>query len=625
MNRLLRYLLRLVAFWMLLFAFNRVVFLHEQAAVLHQISWSTILESFRYSLKLDLSAACYSTILPFLLVLGYYLTTRRSWLKALEVCVGVLIFLHGAIAYGEAALYTQWHSKLSWQALAHFRHPSEVFHSASWGLTWFFFLSLIVFDALWFAAYHRWLHPRQWTPEAPFRQRRAWALGLIVPIGFGLLTGIRGGWHRFPISQSNSYYSTYPVLNDAAVNASWALVNNLMEAATDLKDNPYHWMPQPEAQAIVDSLYHVPVDSSAEVLTEQRPNVVLFILESWSSDPIQAGGQPELTPVFDSLIRGGLYFDSCYATGFVSDQGIPGTLGAFPASADISICRVPERATQLPSINRSLASVGYHSGFYYGGQLDYGNLQSYIFNQGFQRILSSRDYPATVPRGSLGIPDGVMADTFFQAVNRAQEPFFYCWYTLSSHMPYDIPAPHWIHRGGKEVAFINSIHYADSSLGVFMKQASRQPWFQHTLFVFVADHSHDAQFVRPVQHKNRHRIPLLFYGPVLKEPWKGKTLHQVCSQLDIAATLLHQLRLPYHQFPFSKDALNPYGPHFAAINYWNGTGFVTDSGFLSTDDRFPAFRITNLSQAAERSRYRRLAHAIQQTAFQYFLHPGQRP
>lgn len=120
MIRLLRYLLGLVVFWMLLFAFNRVVFLHEQALVLHSVSWSSILESFRYSLKLDLSAACYSSILPFLLALGYYLSRRKGWLRALELTVGVFIFIHRAIAYGEAALYTQWHSKLGWQALAHF-------------------------------------------------------------------------------------------------------------------------------------------------------------------------------------------------------------------------------------------------------------------------------------------------------------------------------------------------------------------------------------------------------------------------------------------------------------------------------------------------------------------------
>lgn len=85
------------------------------------------------------------------------------------------------------------------------------------------------------------------------------------------------------------------------------------------------------------------------------------------------------------------------------------------------------------------------------------------------------------------------------------------------------------------------------------------------------------------------------------------------------------MKLPWHPYPFGKDGLKPAAPRVAAIHCWNGTGFLTDSGFQSTDDRFADFRISNLSDTAQQARYRGLAHAIQQRAFLWFLHPGQPP
>lgn len=619
MYQVCRYLAKLFLYWLILFALNRIVFLIVQAGALTGVPVSGIAAGFYYALPLDVSTACYCCAVPFLVLWVAYLVGDRRILKVLKLLVVIEIFLYCAMAFGDAALYTEWHTKLSWKALAHFRHPSEVFSSASAYLTVLFFSTTLVIGAIYAAFYVRFIHLHAFYRLKVIRKRALPGLVLFPVIGFLIFTGIRGGWKRFPISLSIAYYSRHSVLNDAAVNPAWYLLHDVRQETLNVNENPYHWMKPEAAAQIVDSLFQYRRDTTVKVLTTDRPNIMLFILESWPRDMVRVPGHPEVAPVMDSLIRQGIYFDSCYATGYVSDEGIPGILSAFPTSADVSILTEPQKTLRLPALNEVLDSVGYHSGFIYGGQLDFGNIRSYVYNKKFGVVKSGRDFPMTLPRGALGVPDAVMAAQAADIVDAAPRPFFYCWYTLSTHPPYDNPENQWLTYGGEQKPLINTLHYADSSLGLFFSRIRDKPWYHNTLFVFVSDHSHATQFGEPAQHRDRNAIPLLFYGDVIKPEWRGRVMHRVTSQLDIAATLLAQMNLSAGQFPWSKDAFNPYAPEFAAINYLTGSGFVVPGGFVSLEDQFPDFLLTNLTDTTRIRQLKRLDRAYEQSAYHYFL------
>ncbi len=610
----LRYLVKLYLFWLVLFVFNRILFLGIQFESLKALGINEISQAFYYALPLDSSTACYGLALPFLVLWIAWWKRSDFLLKLTKIIVLIFIVLHVLIAVGDAALYTQWHTKLNYEALAHFAHPSEVFRTATWELTLLFFGASTVLCLLYSFIYNRFVHLKKLSEKKSRPLLNGVLFWLIT--GFVIFTGIRGGWRRFPISLSLVYYSQASVLNDAATNPAWYLLDNFTER-TDTT-NPYKSMSDKTAAKILDSLYTYPKDSTQLILTTQRPNIVLFILESWPADLVQAGHQPAITPVMDSLIKQGVYFSNCYPTGFVSDQGLPGILSAFPTAGRTSILARPELSINIPAINLNLQKVGYHSGFIYGGMLDFGNIQSYIYNKKFNLIKSGRDFPDDLPRGDLGVPDGAMVNPVIELIDQAQEPFFYNWYTLSTHPPYDIPAPKWMQFDRRD-EFINTVHYADSSLGEFFEKVRHKPWYDNTLFVFVSDHSSDSQIKRPVQHKDRNRIPLLLYGNVIKKEWRGKTIDYVVSQLDIAATLLAQLKLSYADYPFSKDVLNPQAPHFAAYNFMSGSGFIQDTGFVAQDDKFKDFLLTNLKDSTRIKSLIKLNKAYEQEAYNYFL------
>jgi len=59
----------------------------------------------------------------------------------------------------------------------------------------------------------------------------------------------------------------------------------------------------------------------------------------------------------------------------------------------------------------------------------------------------------------------------------------------------------------------------------------------------------------------------LIIGGEIKSAQKIDTY---ASLIDIAATLLSQLKLPHADFQFSKNILNLVSPHFAYISFING-------------------------------------------------------
>ncbi len=191
----------------------------------------------------------------------------------------------------------------------------------------------------------------------------------------------------------------------------------------------------------------------------------------------------------------------------------------------------------------------------------------------------------------MGVPDLPLYMELLSKLNSARQPFFYCGYNISTHSPYDVPVDYGLGIGGENAAFINTIHYGDSSLSVFFKEAEKQPWFDNTLFVFVADHSHESQIIRVREDKDRYRIPLLLYGPVLRPEFCGMDIQKVVSQLDLTGLLLSQLGLEYRgKYPFTRNPLQSDFKEMAFYNFPGGSGIVTPNSWLTRNLNDPKER-----------------------------------
>ena len=159
-----------------------------------------------------------------------------------------------------------------------------------------------------------------------------------------------------PMNESLVYYSKNNFLNQSAVNPVWHLSYDVYTAGLSTS-NPFQKIPVETADPIVDKLLQVSYETFPQVLTTQRPNVVMILLESFTAD---------LVASLEELIKHGVFFDSIFATGTRTDQGIVSVLNGWPATPYHSIMRSSEKSMRLPSLVKTLALFDYTSSFYYG-------------------------------------------------------------------------------------------------------------------------------------------------------------------------------------------------------------------------------------------------------------------
>jgi phosphoglycerol transferase MdoB-like AlkP superfamily enzyme len=582
MKQVFRSVLMQFLFWILFFDLSRIVFLLYYAGLVRAggASFPDLAGVFFWSFQLDFAVACYLLFFPVLL-LSVQLFVRIPWLNTVNrIYTGVMVLAYSLTVAGELGIYGEWKSKLSYKALKYLAHPSEVYNSATTGTFLLLLVLLAGLIAAGVVAYLKWF-----SLEIRETAKNRWiSAGLVLIAPLLLFIGARGGLQPIPINQSKSYFSKHEVLNHAAVNNAFNLMVSITENYRLMEKNPYIFMDRKRAEQIVRNIYRTPEDTTLNILAARRPNIVLLILESFSGDLIESlGGKPGITPEFAKLEKEGLLFTQVYSAGMRSEQGMASIFGGFPAHPMSCSVTQPQKYHALPSMPLMLKDSGYHTSFYFGGQLIYGNIKGYIYYNGFERIVEGADMPDSLPRGKLGIHDGYMLNYLESELGRNQQPFFTALFTISSHSPYDQPFEKPLTWGGSENNYINSAFYTDHCLGRFFTRVKNTPWYANTLFILVADHSHNSYYNWSPSQKEYRHIPLLMLGGALKPEFRGTVCEKLGNQQDLAATLLTQLGMSSAGFRWSKNLLNPYVPDFAWFANENGYGWVRPGMEVSRD------------------------------------------
>jgi len=506
-----------------------------------------------------------------------------KWLNAVnKIYTAIILFIFLLITTAELGTYDEWQTKLPYKALKYLDHPTEMANSTSSGR----FIVLVILLAIQFAGFF-WLYHNFFYQQLIHLKRKLIPILLMLLVIPSLLfIGMRGGIQQIPINQSQSYYSEHNILNIGAVNSGFSFIKSITANLGNFNTNPFWFYSPADARKTVQEIHSVPFDSTVSVLTTQRPNIVLIILESWSADLIEdLGAKPGITPQFKELEKNGILFTNVYASGSRSEQGMACIFSGFPAHPISSITVQPEKFQKLPSLIKVLKSNGYHSSYYFGGQLIYGNIKGYIMDCGFDKIKEIYDFDKKLPRGKLGIPDQYILSQQLRDLNSEKQPFISSIFTVSTHSPYDQPMKDVITWGDELNGYLNSAYYTDKCLGDFFRNAKKQSWYNNTLFILVADHGHHSYRHWHPFSPQYHHVPLLFYGNVIKNEWKGTQWKAIGSQTDIAGTLLSQMGIDKKQFHWSKNLLNPSAPQFAYFAFEEGVGWIRPYGYFVYDKK----------------------------------------
>lgn len=605
---------------MTLFTICRLIFLLYFAKdVSRDEGWMSFPLVLWHSLPLDLSTTGYLLFVPMLLLLLHSLFNYKWPLTVLKLYISATAFVIVVLAISEIGVYREVHVKPYFNLLNHLRHPDELIHSV--GLLLLGTLLGLIALLLW-GCFRFLNHLYRYTEQAtPSDLKAKISLLVVFAAGIGLNVVVcRGGLQPIPINEGQVYFSKNQCVNDASVNALWYMVHSYIENEKVLAGGAYTVMPQADAQQTVEALYRVEQDSTVHIFTVEHPNVCILILESWSAELIESlGGYQGLTPNMERLIKEGYLFTHIESAGHVSDQGIPAILSGYPALPIGSAINQPQKHRGLPCLNQQLKQAGYYSSFFFGGQLIYGGIKSYVYYNQFDRVTEQEDLPATIPAGRLGIHDSIMLSIWHDSLNSYKQPFFSCLFTVSTHSPFDVPMEKKVDWGGMDMPYLNSAVYADKQIGLFFDRIKSEPWYNNTIFILVSDHSHTTPKNYDYCSSEFYHIPLLMVGGALKQEYRGIKHSRIGSQMDIAGTLLHQLHLDSRPYIFSKNLLNPTTKEFAFYTFNEGVGYVEPDGKMVWNKAFPNLSMNNGSTQEQRMQLNRHGRALLQFLMDDFL------
>jgi len=583
MLKSLFFFIRFFLFWLLFFFTDRLIFILINHKKVAHVSFTETVATFYYALPLDLSMTAYIAVIPLLSYVFWLLNGRKvvelKWLSIYNI---ILVCLFSILSVVNFNIFREWGSKVNAKALDFaFSSPKEAMASSASspvGLS----VSLLILLVTLGVFLQRFVVLRKLNLTA----NPIWLRGLLcLALMASNFLLIRGGVGVSPITQSRAYFSKDQVLNNAAVNTEWNLISSILSAKMT-KANPYLYMDHQQANQDIKALYTPLKDTTVNILNTKRPNVVLVIIESFTSDLTKTlGNEDGITPNFDTLINKGVLFTNIYSPGSRTDKGLIATLAGFPTLGTGSIVKWPEKMQKLPAISRSLFNNGYNTSFYYGGESEFDNYKAFILSHNYQKLIDKNDFTGNEMKTRWGKFDELVFQRQLNDLNKEKQPFFSTILTLTNHEPFEVPGTPKFKGTDNVDKFKSTAYYTDSCINAFLTGAKKQAWYKNTLFVFVADHGHIyPKNAYDISTPQRYHIPLLFYGDVIKDEFKGHKFSNIGSQTDIAATLLTQLAIPTKDFLWSKNLLNPYSKPFAFFSWDNGMGFIDNQQCVTFDN-----------------------------------------
>lgn len=580
MKERLSLLAKYFASWAVFFVVAKIIFLLYHLLKSSQLALQTLVGIFWYGFPLDLSFAAYLSIIPCVLV-GISIWIPNRWSrKILLIYHSVITFFVTLIVVTDLEIYEAWGFRLDATPLLYLKNPQEALASAGASPIGLLLMIGILLSGVTFWWFKKIIQYISYFPTVRF-----WPTlpAILLAIG-GLFIPIRGGF-GLPINQSSAYFSSSAFANHAAINVVWNFFSSIVNDTYEV-ENPFQFLSPSEASAILAQLKADSLNTSQKTIsllkkTNQKPNILIIVWESLTAKVVERlGGKKEVTPSLERLTHEGILFNNFYASGDRSDKGLIAILSGFPAQPIGSIMTMPNKTAHLPSLCKEFLNQNYQTAFYYGGDPSFANIKSYLLTSGFQKLISVDGFPKAEQTTEWGVHDAFVFRRLARDIAKTQQPFFYTYFTLSSHEPFDVPMLPYFKGSDKATQFMNAHRYTDHCLDEFIEMAKKQPWWQNTLVIIVADHGH--WLPEPDDKVHNFHIPMLWLGGALAT--KDTVIQSVASQTDIPVTLLEQLGYSNKGFDWSNNILNTSTLPYAYFAFHNGFGFIQPQKALIFDD-----------------------------------------
>jgi phosphoglycerol transferase MdoB-like AlkP superfamily enzyme/tetratricopeptide (TPR) repeat protein len=303
--------------------------------------------------------------------------------------------------------------------------------------------------------------------------------------------------------------------------------------------------------------------SSFFTIREEKPNIVILIVEGLGSEFVGDGSYRGFTPYLDSLISKSLYWENFVSTTGRTFGALPSLLGSLPFG-ETGFLELLKTPSHINLIN-VLKANGYTTSYYSGGPSSFDRKINFLEYSGIDHVIDESKYGSEYNRTennsggfSWGYPDSEIFRKTLASLENKIQPRLDIIVTLTNHEPFSFPSKEQyltkvdsILESGqrlgisKEEIIANkeiyaSLYYTDNSIKDFMTIYAQRKDYDNTIFIITGDHR-----LIPISQKDklcRFHVPLFIYSPMLKQPEKFKS---ISSHWDVTPSLLSFLMNHY--------------------------------------------------------------------------------
>ena len=559
---------------MLLYSVCRLTFFFLNKGLYPGMETGWLLHLCKGGLRFDLSAVLYVNALYTLaMLIPFGFRGRKAYRKVWKWVFVVTNALCLAMNLADCVYFAYTNQRTSMSVFQEFQGDSQVggIMLAETLKHWYLLLEWLAMLAILLFLYRNPVKGKERYTFGEFLAHTAVLAALLYPF----VAGLRGGFGitTRPIAPNDAnVYVDKPIEAGIVLNTPFCFIRT-----ADSK--PYtdpHFMENPEE---VFSPVHRPDASEM-----QKKNVVIFILESFSAaysqylGDIQGMPHEGYMPFLDSLMKESYMYRYSVANGRLSIDALPSVMLGIPAvTQHFTLCMYSQN--KIRGLAEELGEEGYESAFYHGAARSSLAIAGFAHHTGFQKEYSREDYNNEKDfDGTWGIWDMPFLQYFEKGISGMQEPFLASVFTLSSHNPFALPEGASYPEGS--IPMHRVIGYTDDALRKFFDAASKEPWYENTLFVITGDHTGITDIPEYKTDTGRYLIPILFYTPdgSLKGLQEG-----IAQQLDIKPTILDYLGYGKPYVSFGHSLLGTSKEETSAINYPGYIQYYRDNWMLQFD------------------------------------------
>ena len=439
---------------------------------------------------------------------------------------------------------------------------------------------------------------RNKKPESTKKSKIIWFVICFLLFAWGMF----GRASQYPLRWSDAFASGNEYKGKLALNPFESFFNTI-----NFINDHYDINKVKEAYTVLAPYYNLDTNKISRLDFERdisprpgtlttKPNVVIVICESFAAYRSSMFNNPlNTTPYFNDMCKHGIFFDRCFTPGFSTAKGVWSVVTGIPDVSSSSFSRNPATVNQHTIMNDF---AGYEKFYFIGGSTSWANIRGLLKNNIDSLHLYEQENYDNSAVDVWGVSDKNLFLNANKVFSQQSKPFISIIQTADNHRPYTIPKEDENEfkrinvsddslriSGFKSNDEMNAYRYTDFCYQKFIEAASKEKYFDNTIFLFVGDHGipGDAGNILPKAWTDETltmvHVPLLIYAPKLLAP---KRISDRCSQLDVLPTLAGLCNINYRNSAMGRDLLDSAhitGKHFAFI-YTDYVGVVQGDYFF---------------------------------------------